>query len=361
MQKPAHIVVGLSGGVDSAVAALLLKEQGHPITGIFMQNWEADQEDPHCTAHQDLTDARAVCDKLHIPLQTVNFAKQYWDAVFQYCLDEYAKGRTPNPDVLCNREIKFKALLDHALQLGADYLATGHYAGKNFNGNTWELCKAADLNKDQSYFLYLLNQKALEKSLFPLGTLTKPQVRSIAKKAGFLNYDKKDSTGICFVGERRFKPFLKEFLLARRGEMRTPEGRLLGHHDGIMFYTLGQRKGLEIGGQKNSEEKPWYVADKMIETNTLIVVQGNDHPLLHKKYLTAEDMHWIGGQPPQFPYFCSAKTRYRQANQPCIITPKNEKQFSVEFTEPQFAPTPGQSIVFYQATVCLGGGIIAAV
>ena len=361
MNKKLHTIVGLSGGVDSAVTALLLKEQGHEVSGIFMQNWEADLEDPYCTAQQDLTDARAVCDKLNIPLQTVNFAKKYWDEVFQHCLDEYAKGRTPNPDVLCNREIKFKALLDHAMQLGADYLATGHYAQKNFNGNTWELCKAIDTNKDQSYFLYLLNQKALEKSLFPLGTLTKPQVRSIAEKAGLLNHAKKDSTGICFIGERRFKPFLKEFLLARRGEMRTPEGRLVGYHDGIMFYTLGQRKGLEIGGQKNAAEKPWYVADKITATNTLIVVQGKEHPLLHKKTLIAEDLHWISGKPPAFPYFCSAKTRYRQEDQACIITQKNEREFLVEFTEAQFAPTPGQSIVFYQLTVCVGGGNIAAV
>ena len=352
------VVVGLSGGVDSAVTALLLKQQGFHVTGIFMQNWASENDDPFCTAEQDLSDAKAICDHIDIPLETVNFSKQYWDRVFQYCLDEFAAGRTPNPDIGCNREIKFNVFLKHALKRGADYLATGHYARIHSKNGSHQLLKGIDHNKDQTYFLYTLGQEQLKHCLFPVGELEKPHVRQLAEKAGLMNYAKKDSTGICFTGERKFKTFLSEFLLAQPGKMETPEGKIIGRHDGIMFYTIGQRKGLHIGGQKDADENPWYVLDKDVKRNVLIVGQGQDHPLLYRNELIGEQLHWISGTPPEFPMACKAKTRYRQPDQACQVSLINENQYHITFEKPQRAVTPGQSVVFYQGDVCLGGGVI---
>jgi len=352
------VIVGLSGGVDSAVTALTLKEQGYDIEGIFMQNWEADREDPYCTSEQDLTDAQAFCDELNIPLQTANFAKEYWQNVFQYCLDEFAAGRTPNPDIWCNREIKFKAFLEHALALGGDYLATGHYARIEKINGKFCLLKSHDLNKDQTYFLYMLDQKQLAHSIFPIGKLEKTTVRKIAQEANFINYAKKDSTGICFIGERKFKTFLREFLLAQPGNMETPDGKYVGKHDGVMFYTIGQRKGLNIGGRKNANDSPWYVLSKDIERNVLIVGQGDDHPMLYKDSLICEQLSWISGESPQLPLHCHAKIRYRQSDQPCQVTDLDNNSCQVMFETPQRAVTPGQSVVFYDGDRCLGGGII---
>ncbi len=352
-QAQTKIIVGLSGGVDSAVTAFLLKEQGYDVAGCYMQNWMAEKDDPHCSAEQDLTDAKKVCDQLHIPFHLVNFSKEYWDNVFQYCLDEFVAGRTPNPDIWCNQFIKFDVFLKHALKLGADFLATGHYA-RNENK---QLLKAKDGNKDQTYFLYTLTQERLSHALFPLGDLTKPEVRVIAKKAGLLNAEKKDSTGICFIGERKFSTFLKDFILTKPGFIKTPDGKILGNHDGLMFYTLGQRKGLHIGGVKNSNEDAWYVVAKNIATNELIVGQGHDHPLLFSQTVTCEKTHWISGENPVFNR-CSAKTRYRQADQACTIAQIENNVWQVTFDEPQRAVTPGQSVVFYDGDICLGGGII---
>ena len=352
-----HVVLGISGGVDSAVAGLLLKQAGFRVSAVFMQNWDTDNEDPFCTATQDLSDARAVCDRLEIPLEHVNFAKEYWDQVFQHCLNEFAKGRTPNPDVLCNREIKFKVFFDYAMQMGADYLATGHYADIRHENEQYYLTKAVDYSKDQSYFLYMLNQTVLEKTLFPLAKLYKTAVRQLAIEAGFINSAKKDSTGICFVGERKFKEFLKEFLLAQPGSIKTSAGKVIGQHDGLIYYTLGQRKGLQIGGVKNYEEAAWYVVEKDIQSNVLIVEQGSEHPLLYRQELICEDLHWISGIAPSTSSFM-AKIRYRQADQACEIFPLNDQQYRVIFTDPQRAVTPGQSIVFYRDDACLGGGII---
>ncbi len=358
MKKSQHIAVGLSGGVDSAVTALLLKQQGHQVSAIFMRNWEEDADDPFCTAEQDLSDARQVADKLDIPLQVVNFSQAYWDNVFQHCLDEYAAGRTPNPDVWCNREIKFKYLLQHALALGADFLATGHYARIQQRNNHFQLLRGLDKNKDQSYFLYLLNQEQLKNSLFPLGELEKPAVRHLAEQAGFLNYQKKDSTGICFIGERKFKKFLQEFILAKPGDIKTCDGKTIGQHDGIMFYTLGQRRGLDIGGIKAAKEAPWYVITKEIPSNTLIVAQQHDHPQLYCTTVHGSQLHWIAPTKPDLPMCLSAKTRYRQADQACTLLDINGDNFTVTFDQPQWAVTPGQSLVFYQNAQCLGGGII---
>lgn len=358
MSKNKHnIVVGVSGGVDSAVTALLLKEQGHNISGIFMRNWETENNDPHCTAEQDLSDAQAICDQIGIPLTTVNFSKEYWDNVFQHCLDEYAAGLTPNPDIWCNREIKFKVFLEHAKSSGAELLATGHYARIYQKNGQLQLLRGLDNNKDQSYFLYTLTQQQLSQSLFPLGELNKTEVRKIAAENNLINYDKKDSTGICFIGERKFKSFLSEFILAQPGHIETPAGKIIGKHDGIMFYTLGQRKGLNIGGIKGTNDEPWYVLQKDIKRNVLIVDQGHDHPLLFTKRLICKDVHWIAGKLPTKLY-CSAKTRYRQHDQICQINQKNNDTLLVEFDRSQRAVTPGQSIVFYADEACLGGGII---
>lgn len=355
MKSPKHtnIIVGLSGGVDSAVTAFLLKEQGYNVSGCYMQNWEAEKDDPYCNAEQDLTDAKKICDQLNIPLHLVNFSKEYWDNVFQHCLDEFVAGRTPNPDIWCNQYIKFDVFLKHAIELGADYLATGHYA-KNENN---QLVKAKDLNKDQTYFLYTLNQERLSRALFPLGDLTKPEVREIAKKIGLTNAEKKDSTGICFIGERKFSDFLKDFVLSKPGLIKTPDGKTIGKHDGLMFYTLGQRKGLNIGGIKNTDESPWYVVAKNIASNELIVGQGHNHSLLFSPTLTCEKLNWIN-EIPATHFKCAAKIRYRQTDQSCTVTLQDNNTAHVLFDEPQRAVTPGQSIVFYDGNICLGGGII---
>ncbi|OGO94474.1 MAG: tRNA 2-thiouridine(34) synthase MnmA [Coxiella sp. RIFCSPHIGHO2_12_FULL_44_14] len=353
------IMVGLSGGVDSAVAALLLKRQGIPVIAGFMQNWEGDREDPFCSADQDLSDAKAVCDQLDIPLITVNLAKVYWERVFQRCLLEWAAGRTPNPDIGCNRDVKFKAFLDYAQQHGTRAIATGHYARIECIDGHYHLAKSADPEKDQTYFLYALNQSQLADSLFPIGHLNKSEVRAIAKKADLINHAKKDSTGICFIGERRLKPFLREFLLAQPGLIETLEGKVVGSHDGLMFYTIGQRHGLQIGGCQGSLEKPWYVVAKETSRNILIVAQGHDHPALYKQKLVCTETHWIRGTPPPTPYTATAKTRYRQPEQVCEITHREQDRYTVTFEEPQRAITPGQSVVFYQGDYCLGGGIIA--
>jgi tRNA-specific 2-thiouridylase len=354
-----HIIVGMSGGVDSSVTAALLCEQGYRVTGLFMRNWDADDKDPFCTATQDLTDARAVCDKLNIPLKTVNFAQEYWDRVFQHFLDEYAAGRTPNPDVLCNKEIKFRAFLEHALDLGADAIATGHYA-RIRTGEHLELLRGVDSNKDQSYFLYTLGQSQLARSRFPLGELSKTAVRAMAVQYGFINHAKKDSTGICFIGERKFQTFLSEYLLAQPGAIETAEGPVIGQHNGLMFYTLGQRQGLGIGGLHNYSEAPWYVVHKDISRNVLVVAQQHDHPLLLNDQLICHDTHWVQGQAPPLPLRCTAKIRYRSNDQACVIEAAAKGNFQVIFDLPQRAITPGQSVVFYQDDVCLGGGIIEA-
>lgn len=354
------IIVGISGGVDSAVTALLLKQQGHEVAGIFMQNWEADRDDPHCTSEQDLSDARTICDQIGIELTTVNFAKQYWDRVFQYCLDEFARGRTPNPDIWCNREIKFDVFLEHALALGAEKLATGHYAQITHH-KKYELLRGLDENKDQTYFLYALNQHQLKHSIFPVGATHKPEVRKIAQEYGLANYAKKDSVGICFIGDKNFKTFLKEFLLAQPGDIETPEGKKVGCHDGVIYYTLGQRKGLNIGGLQDYAEQAWYVLAKDIKRNVLIVGQGYSHPLLYSQKLICNRLHWISGQAPTAPIQLGAKMRHRQPDQTCLLKNLGPDTFEVEYETPQRANTPGQSVVFYQDQKCLGGGTIESV
>ena len=354
-----RIYVGMSGGVDSSVAALLLKQQGYPVHGLFMKNWEGDDKDGYCAAEQDLSDAQKVCDTLSIELQGVNFSDQYWDRVFEYFLQEYAAGRTPNPDILCNKEIKFKAFLDYAISQGADKIATGHYARIRYEDDRYKLIKGKDNNKDQTYFLYTLGQQQLAKSLFPVGELEKPEVRKLAEDNNLITYNKKDSTGICFIGERDFKAFLQKYLPAQPGEMQTPDGVTVGKHDGLMYYTLGQRQGLGIGGLKDFNDTPWYVADKDLENNILIVVQGNDHPLLHHKDCIASDMHWVQGQAPSQSFKCAAKTRYRQQDANCQVNIDDKTQnWLIQFDEPQWAITPGQAIVFYDGEECLGGGTI---
>lgn len=357
IKTPSSILVGMSGGVDSSVAAYLLKEAGHRVQGVFMKNWEGDDTDTYCNAAEDIKDAQAVCDLLQIPLHTVNFSDQYWERVFSYFLDEYRKGRTPNPDILCNKEIKFFAFLDYAKQRGADFIATGHYARIRRAETQLHLLKGLDPTKDQSYFLCALNQSQLKHSLFPVGELSKQAVRELAKKIGLSNHAKKDSTGICFIGERKFKTFLQQYLPAQPGPILSLEGEELGQHDGLLFYTLGQRQGLHIGGKKGKSELPWYVVKKDIERHILFVTQGSEHPALYQPSLTASNLHWIN-EAPQLPLACYAKTRYRQADQACVVERMNDTTYLVTFTEPQRAITPGQSVVFYQDEVCLGGGMI---
>jgi tRNA-specific 2-thiouridylase len=354
-----NIIVGMSGGVDSSVTALLLQEQGHQVTGLFMKNWEEDDGTEYCTAMQDLADAQQVCDRLGIELKTVNFAAEYWDEVFEVFLSEFAKGRTPNPDILCNKHVKFKAFLNYAIDdLGAEYIATGHYARVEERNGEYFLLKGLDPGKEQSYFLYTMGQKQLSRTLFPIGHLHKTEIRARAEKAGFANSRKKDSTGICFIGERKFKEFLQRYLPTQPGDIRTPEGKTIGRHHGLMYYTLGQRQGLGIGGVKDTPDEPWYVLDKNLANNELIVGQGHDHPLMLHNVLEAGQLDWCSNRPLTETIRCAAKTRYRQTDQPCTLIPLPENRCKAVFDEPQRAITPGQSVVFYNGEVCLGGGII---
>lgn len=357
------VVVGLSGGVDSSVTAMLLKQQGYEVVGLFMKNWEDDDNDEYCSSKQDLIDAVSVADKLGIEIEAVNFSKEYKDRVFANFLEEYQAGRTPNPDILCNAEIKFKAFLDHAMGLGADLIATGHYAQVRenpINPGEFQLLKADDGSKDQSYFLYRLNQAQLSKTLFPLGKYLKREVREMARAAGLINHDKKDSTGICFIGERPFQEFLQRYLPKKPGEIKTPDGKVVGQHDGLMYYTLGQRQGLKIGGSRDSNGEPWFVAAKDMQANELIVVQGHEHPLLLNDGLKAGQLHWISGNPPETNWVYAAKTRYRQPDAPCEIDALSTMEVDIRFGQKQWAITPGQSAVVYESNVCLGGGIITA-
>ena len=350
------IAVGMSGGVDSAVAAFLLKEQGHDVTGIFMKNWDEQAEgSEECTAAEDFDDVRAVCDHIGIPYYTVNFTQEYWERVFSIFLKEYQAGRTPNPDVLCNREIKFAAFLDFCMQTGAEYMATGHYCRLGRENGETQLLKGLDPGKDQSYFLCMLTQQQLAPAMFPVGDLQKEQVRAIAEKAGLPVAKKKDSTGVCFIGERHFKPFLQQFLPAQPGNMRTLEGKVVGRHDGLMYYTLGQRRGLGIGGAGNGER--WFVLAKDMERNELIVTQGADHPLLYSKNALGTDATWISGEAPAGEFDCTCKYRYRQPDQAVHVSVRENGQVLVTAKERQRAVTPGQSMVFYQGAVCLGGAI----
>jgi tRNA-specific 2-thiouridylase len=351
------VILGLSGGVDSSVAAYLLIKEGYDVEAVFMKNWEGDDSDEHCSAEADLSDAIAVAKKLNIPLHTANFSNEYWDNVFSHFLDEYKKGRTPNPDILCNKEIKFKAFLDYALKKGADYIATGHYVQRRYEGDKAQLLKAKDRKKDQTYFLYAISQNALAKTLFPVGAYQKSEIRQIALDQGLITHNKKDSTGICFIGERRFTPFLKEYLLTEKGPIETPNGQSIGEHDGLMYYTIGQRQGLNIGGVKGADDAPWYVVDKNIKENKLIIAQG-DHPLLYSQGLLASSADWF--HKPNFPLQCYVKTRYRQDDIPALVTETEEDQYCVMFSDPVRAITPGQSIVFYHKTQCLGGAVIDA-
>ena len=352
------VFVGLSGGVDSSVAALLLKEQGYRVEGLFMKNWEEDDTEDYCSAAEDLRDAQAVADRIGIPLHRINFAAEYWDRVFKYFLAEYEAGRTPNPDVLCNREIKFKAFLDYALSRGADCIATGHYARICRDPDTARLLQGVDADKDQTYFLYMLGQAQITRSLFPLGALRKAEVRRLAEQAGLPNHGKKDSTGICFIGERRFRKFLGRYLPANPGPIETPEGRQLGQHHGLMYYTFGQRQGLGIGGQRGARAAPWFVVGKALDRNALIVAQEHHHPLLMHRGLTAGQLHWVSGSAPGVPLACSARIRYRQPLQACTVVSCANNHCQITFDRPQRAITPGQSAVLYLGDECLGGGVI---
>jgi len=353
------VICGMSGGVDSSVSAFILQQQGYQVEGLFMKNWEEDDDTDYCTAAADLADAQAVCDKLGIKLHKINFAAEYWDNVFEHFLSEYKAGRTPNPDILCNKEIKFKAFLEYAAEdLGANYIATGHYVRRRGADDNAQLLRGLDANKDQSYFLYTLSSKQVGQSLFPVGDIEKPIVRAIAEDLDLITAKKKDSTGICFIGERKFKDFLARYLPAQPGNIRTVEGDIIGRHDGLMYHTLGQRKGLGIGGVKGASEEAWYVVEKDLVNNELIVAQGHDHSALLSTGLIAQQLHWVDRQPIREPLRCTVKTRYRQTDVPCTVEPIDDESIKVIFDEPQIAVTPGQSAVFYLDEVCLGGGII---
>jgi tRNA-uridine 2-sulfurtransferase len=364
MANKQRVVVGLSGGVDSAVSAYLLKQQGYEVIGIFMKNWEDDDDGEYCSSNIDFVDAASVADVIGIEIEHVNFAAEYKDRVFAEFLREYQAGRTPNPDILCNAEIKFKAFLDHAMRLGAGKIATGHYARVRERNGAFELLKGLDPLKDQSYFLHRLNQTQLSKTLFPIGELPKTEVRRIATEIGLPNAKKKDSTGICFIGERPFREFLNRYIASEPGPIKDPDGRTIGKHVGLSFYTLGQRQGLGIGGVKEkgaqkggNEHAPWFVARKDMAKNTLWVVQGHDHPWLLSPALRAQDVSWVSGHSPAAGAL-AAKTRYRQADAPCRFEAEDEGGFALHFTEPQWAVTPGQSAVVYDGEICLGGGVI---
>jgi tRNA-specific 2-thiouridylase len=344
----------MSGGVDSAVAALLAKRAGHEVVGIFMKNWGDDDTDEYCSTREDLVDAAAVADTIGIELEAVNFSAEYKERVFAEFLREYAAGRTPNPDVLCNAEIKFRAFLDHAMRLGADKIATGHYARIGSSERGFSLLRGKDHSKDQTYFLHRLSQEQLSRVMFPVGELKKTEVRRIAREAGLAVHAKKDSTGICFIGERPFREFLNRYLPRVPGPIKTPEGKTVGEHIGLAFYTIGQRKGIGIGGAGEA----WYVAAKDMKTNTLVVVQGHDHPLLMKKALAAADTAWVSGRAPEAPSTHTAKTRYRQADAQCTLSKVLDSEIRVDFPSPQWAVTPGQSVVLYDGEICLGGGVI---
>jgi tRNA-specific 2-thiouridylase len=357
-EKIENIIVGLSGGVDSSVTTLLLKEQGYHVEALFMKNWEEDDDAEYCAAAVDLKDAESVAQTLNVELHKVNFSAEYWDRVFEHFLAEYQAGRTPNPDILCNKEIKFKAFLEYAQRLGADHIATGHYVRRDVVDGIYRLLKGRDPEKDQSYFLYTLGQQQLRHSLFPVGELHKSEVRALAEQHHLITHDKKDSTGICFIGERKFRDFLSRYLPAQAGEIKTPDGVCIGQHSGLMYYTLGQRQGLGIGGVAGYPDEPWFVVGKDLQRNVLIAAQGHNHPLLFSRTLEASQLHWVSGEPPAFPYHCRAKVRYRQQDQACAITRLEGDHCSVIFDEPQRAVTAGQSVVFYDGDVCLGGGII---
>ena len=353
-----NIIVGLSGGVDSAVTAWLLKDQGYKVTGLFMQNWEEDNDDEYCTSKQDLIDAVSVAETIGIDIEVVNFAKEYKEKVFSLFINGLENGITPNPDILCNSEIKFNAFLNHALSMGADKIATGHYAKVREVGGLFQLLKGDDGTKDQSYFLYRLNQSQLSRSIFPLGNLLKSDVRNIAKDNGLHNHARKDSTGICFIGERPFSEFLSGYIKKNPGDIKNLNGEVIGQHDGINFYTIGQRQGLKIGGMKSGNGEPWFVLNKKIKKNELVVGQGRNHPLLFKDGLIADDFHWILDKEPKTNWVYTAKTRYRQTDDPCEIDSINNDQFSLLFGQKQRAITPGQATVVYESNVCLGGGVI---
>ena len=352
------VIVGMSGGVDSSVSALLLLQQGYQVEGLFMKNWDEDDGTEYCTAKDDLADAQSVCDKLGIHLHTANFASEYWDNVFEHFLEEYKAGRTPNPDILCNREIKFKAFLDYAHMLGAALIATGHYVRRGEHFGNACLLKGLDNNKDQSYFLHQVGHKEIAQTLFPVGELEKPEVRRLAEEHDLVTHNKKDSTGICFIGERRFTDFLKQYIPAQPGNIETPKGDVIGQHSGLMYYTIGQRQGLHIGGLKDYPEEPWFVAEKDLERNVLVAVQGKQHNLLYTDWLTADELFWISDNEPELPLTCKAKVRYRQSDQTCIVERQGDKGYVVRFSEPQRAITAGQSVVIYQGDICLGGGVI---